>query len=111
MVQRPAYYDKIRRGWVNKYDFSAAAQYGEIVEVLRPGNLYADRVDTSITHMQNVFKSASFNHDDYILAIGDPIAIGAACAIACQMANGTVNILKYDRRTNTYNPFKVQIKV
>lgn len=45
---------------------------------------------------------------DFILPIGDPIAIGVAFALVVQK-HGRVRVLKFDRQTFTYNPLEIAV--
>jgi hypothetical protein len=49
-----------------------------------------------------------FTADDYILAIGDPVAIGVACAVAAAHT-GQFKMLKWDRMEQRYYPVVVEI--
>lgn len=42
-------------------------------------------------------KLKNFSDHDYILAIGDPVAIGLASAVAARNNSGRVKFLKWDR--------------
>lgn len=106
LIQRPAFYDRKRRGWVNKYDFSAAREFGEFVVLLSPGNIFGDRFDDSIDRL----RKGLANYDpeqDHILAAGDPVAIAAAVLLAGQ--KGAVSLLRYDRRDDKYIPHMVTL--
>lgn len=105
VVQRPAYYDRDRRGWVNKYDISPARKFGELVFLLKPGNLYRDQLASAMDALRA--ELADFGPDDHILAIGDPIAIAAAVLIAAGRTGGRVSMLKYDRMSGAYDPYTV----
>ncbi len=107
VVQRPAYYDKERRGWVNKYDLTAATKYGELVYLLHPGNMYKKYLQSTIEHLHK--NLADYKDMDYILAIGDPVAISLAVLIAGSKTNGKVTILKYDRMSGYYDAYKIDI--
>jgi len=50
-----------------------------------------------------------FTEDDYILAIGDPAAIGIACSIAAQVTGGRYKMLKWDRQEKRYFPIAIDI--
>lgn len=77
-------------------DISDAARYGELqVPIFSPKvNPYLD-VNDVIEKIENAL--AEYTEDDYIIAIGDPILIGAAMAIACRNAGGKVKVLKWSR--------------
>lgn len=52
---------------------------------------------------------SSFNDDDYLLLIGDPVIIGAATAVACHWNNGKAKLLKWDRQEMQYYPVQIDI--
>lgn len=107
VVQRPAFYDREKRGWVNKYDISPAREFGELVYLLRPGNLYRDQLATTLVALRSAL--ADFSLDDYLLAIGDPVAIAAAVIAASQRTGGRVHLLKYDRMSGSYASYLVDL--
>lgn len=47
-------------------------------------------------------KLRNFGPDDMILAMGDPAAIGVACAVAAERTGGRFKMLKWDRETARY---------
>jgi len=51
----------------------------------------------------------NFNDDDYLLLIGDPSAIGIACAIAATNNRGQFKCLKWDKREYKYYPVEVNL--
>ncbi len=107
VVQRPAYFDHSRKGWVNKYDLTPAEEYGELVFLLRPGNIYRDKLESSI---QNLLSSlADYGPADHILAVGDPVAIAAAVMVAASVSGGRVSLLKYDRQADAYDPYEIVV--
>lgn len=106
VVQRPAFYDRVKRGWVNKYDLSPAENFGGLVFLLRPGNIFRDRLDDALNQIES--RMLDFKADeDFILAVGDPIAIAAAVMIASRISGGDVTILKFDRQENAYQPYRI----
>lgn len=107
VVQRPAYFDRERRGWVNKYDISAAEEYGELVFLLRPGNIYRDKLTSAIELLHK--ELVDYGPEDHILAIGDPVAIAATVMVASMQNGGKVSLLKFDRMDNKYDAFEVDI--
>lgn len=103
VVQRPAYFDRQRRGWVNKYDISPASAHGDLVFLLKPGNIYKDRMGAAMDRLHEAL--AEFNDNDSLLAIGDPVAIAAAVMVASQVNVGKVALLKFDRITERYDRY------
>ena len=47
-------------------------------------------------------KLRSFSDSDFLLAIGDPIAIGMSVAIAAGFNSGKIKMLKWDRQEHRY---------
>ena len=66
----------------------------------------AEKADQSISYTEHVAESVSklkdYSDKDYILAMGDPVAIGIAAIAASDNNNGKVNILKWDRENKAY---------
>lgn len=105
LVQRPSV--KVSGRWTDKYDLGPAEEFGELTECLPPGNIPRDMASTTAA-----LKAAlgEFRRDeDYLLAIGDPIAISLAVLIADRVARGGVRVLKWDRRGTRYIPFTLEI--
>ena len=50
-----------------------------------------------------------YKDTDYLLLIGDPAAIGVACAIASLFNRGKFNILKWDRQEGVYYPVEIDL--
>jgi hypothetical protein len=50
-----------------------------------------------------------FSYEDYLLLIGDPSAIGIACAVAASKNNGRFKCLKWDKRERRYIPLEVDL--
>lgn len=107
IVQRPAHYDRQRKGWVNKYDLSPAKDHGELVFLLRPGNLFKDRLADAVTRLERELRD--FDDGDHLMAVGDPVAIAAAVMVAGRSNGGRVSLLKFDRISGTYDPYLVKL--
>ena len=54
-------------------------------------------------------KLIDFNDDDYLLLMGDPSAIGIACAVASSNNRGRFKCLKWDKREYKYYPVDVNL--
>lgn len=54
-------------------------------------------------------KLADFGPDDYLLPIGSPAVIAIVGAVAQRRANGTVNMLLWDRQNRRYEPTSIYI--
>ncbi len=108
VVQRPAYFDRKRRGWVNRYDLTPAEEYGELVFLLRPGNIYRDKMSSALESLRE--QLSDMQSDDHILAIGDPVAIAATVMVASKITGSVVSLLKFDRLDGRYYAYEVDIR-
>lgn len=106
VVQQPAVYDRVRRAFVPKYDLSAAEDHGAIVTLLGPGNIFRDRLANAVARLSAMLKD--YRESDFILAVGDPVAIAAAVLIAGRATGGIVHLLKWDRLSSSYEPFEIR---
>jgi len=105
LVQRPSV--RANGVWVDKYDLTPAEHFGELVMCLPPGNIPRE-LPVTVARLKEVlgdFRVA----DDYLLAIGDPIAIALAVLVADRVARGGVRVLKWDRRGGHYVPYALEI--
>lgn len=84
-----------------------ALAFGSLVPLLEDHVQVHLNARTIIQKMKD--KLATYSDDDYILAIGDPVAIGIACAVAAQVNHGRFIVLKWDRQESTYFPVHVTL--
>lgn len=85
----------------------SAKDFGEL-EVLLPPN--SNIVLSSGPTVRRLKKGlASFTDDDYLLLMGDPAAIGIACAVAARANHGKMNLLKWDRLSSEYFPISINL--
>lgn len=89
------------------HSLTEAAVYGDI-EVLIATNHVGIALQPLIASMKN--KLRNFDDDDYLLPVGDPVAIGIATTIAAAYNRGRVNFLRWDRQTRSYIKIKVEMK-
>ena len=107
VVQRPAYFDRQRRGWVNKYDLGPAKEHGELTYLLPPGNIYKERLEAAVAELDK--QLADFCESDCIMAIGDPVAIAITVMLASKRTGGRVTLLKWDRQDERYDPYVIDV--
>ncbi len=81
------------------HDFRPAAVYGELTHLLGTARLTLS--PGPIVHELRK-KLRGFSDADYLLAVGDPVAIGIAAAIAADENNGRVAMLKWEREACAY---------
>jgi hypothetical protein len=86
---------------VPKLNLTPAKAYaGEFVVILPPGEMTRDlkRTISNIKH-----KLSDFQRGDYLLLIGDPIVMGLTLAIALNMADYSLKVLRWDRQEKVYD--------
>lgn len=90
-----------------KQDVSDAQTYGEITYLLdrgqvggHPGVPWSIPVSTATRQIREGL--ADLREHDYLLLLGDPIAIGIMMVIAAQYLD-TVNVLRWDRQESRYH--------
>ncbi|MFL9499183.1 hypothetical protein ACJMQP_03915 [Rhodopseudomonas palustris] len=106
VVQQPAVFDSATRNFKPKFDLSPAAAFGPLRFIFHPGNIYPDRIAQATRQAEAVL--CSISADDYILPVGDPVAISIALLVAGKRTGGRVNVLKYDRQSGGYSPFALR---
>lgn len=82
-------------------DLGPATTFGRLELLLPPGDIVLSPGPT-VRRLQD--KLESFGDNDYLLLMGDPVAIGLATAVASNINRGKVQFLKWSRRTGTYYP-------
>ncbi len=85
----------------------SAEKYGEL-ELLLPNNSQIVLSSGPTVRRLNQ-KLKNFSDDDYLLLMGDPSAIGIACAIASSNNRGRFKCLKWDKREYKYYPVEVNL--
>ena len=91
---------------VPKFNVLPARKYGELELMLPPGQITLSAGPT-VNRLKH--KLRNFTDMDYLLLIGDPLAIGLAVAIASNTNRGNVRILKWDRQEKQYYPLNVNL--
>lgn len=81
-----------------------ATKFGEIVILLPEGQVTFAIAPTTYALTKGL---ANYSGNDYLLLIGDPIAIGLATAIAVKNTGGSVRFLKWDRQSQDYIPLSI----
>jgi hypothetical protein len=84
----------------------AARQYGELCLLLPEGDVVLSPGPTT-RKLQRALKD--FGDQDYLLLMGDPVAIGLACAVASDINQGRFKLLKWDRQQHVYYPVDVNL--
>lgn len=84
----------------------AAKKFGQL-EALLPSGQITLSPGPSILKLRR--KLQKFCDDDYLLLIGDPIAIALASMVAGASNAGRVKFLKWDRQERQYSAIEVDI--
>lgn len=81
------------------HDMTPAAVYGELVVLLSHSKA---ALTAAPTVHELTSKLRDFSDDDFLLAVGDPVNIGIATAVAAKVNHGRVKMLKWDREARSY---------
>lgn len=85
----------------------AAEDYGKIVILMPPNKQIMFSPAPVVRSLRE--KLRNFGPDDFIMAMGDPAAIGIACTVAADINGGRFKILKWDRVNQRYYPVDIDI--
>ena len=85
----------------------SAEKFGNLELLLPEGSQLVLSTGPTVRRLR--YKLRNFNDDDYLLLIGDPSAIGIACAIAATNNRGQFKCLKWDKREYKYYPVEVNL--
>lgn len=107
MVQRPMMRHFETGQFVDKYDLSGCAKYGELRECLLPGNVRTDR-NNWVHSLSRSLKG--FSSEDYLLTLGDPVAIATAAILAARSSGGFIRLLKWDKHRTDYLPVVLDLR-
>lgn len=77
-----------------------ALEFGTLEALLGPDDQILLNSRATVTRMWQ--KLRTYTGQDYVLAIGDPVAIGIACTLAAKANGGKFSLLKWDRMERRY---------
>lgn len=85
----------------------SATKYGEIKVLLPTGS----QITFSAGHVTEELKAklSHFSDSDYLLLMGDPVAIGLATMVAAHWNKGKVKMLKWDKQEKIYYPVSINL--
>lgn len=81
-------------------NLSKATRFGELISIL-PQRANITMSPAPVLRELRA-KLKDFNDSDYLLPLGDPVAIALAAFVAADMNVGRVKLLKWDRELNDY---------
>lgn len=84
-----------------------ALAYGSLEVLLPPGMQVTLSSQPVVRRLKASLKN--FSDNDYLLLMGDPVAIGIACSVAGSLNRGRYKVLKWDREQKIYLPLQVDI--
>ena len=90
-----------------KRNVLAAAKFGDLEVLLPPREQIVFSSAPTIRLMRK--KLENYCDDDFLLAMGDPVAIVIAGMVAGDINQGKVNMLKYDREQKAYYPVYIDL--
>ena len=90
-----------------QHNISSALSFGEVKVLLPPMAQIAFSPAPTVRRISRGLEK--FNDDDYLLLIGDPTAIGSACAVAAARNNGRFKCLKWDKHEKRYIPIAIDL--
>lgn len=107
LVQRPCWLNRETGMWEDKLDLTPAEDFGEIHEILPPGNVSSDMA----SNLRDIREGMrSFSNDDFLILLGDPVAMSIAACVAMQKTDGRIKMLKWDKFKNAYDVYEVDFR-
>lgn len=91
---------------VHKFDLAPAREYGTL-QVLLPAGPVLITPDLAVRQLRE--KLANFQPTDWLMCLGDPVAIAASSAIVAELNDGIIPLLVFDRQVKKYNSIKVDV--
>jgi len=85
-----------------------AAVYGRVQPAALPAHAQAtfnEGCDATLRRLR--YALGAFAEEDYLLLLGDPVAIGLAVLVTSEATNGRFALLKWDRQERVYFPIYV----
>lgn len=89
------------------HDLTPATKYGQLVTLLRQAKDQTFAPQPVLRFLKNELKG--FSDSDFLLLVGDPVAMALAVNVAAQMNNGRVKLLKWSKRHEGYFPIEVDL--
>lgn len=105
IVQQPAVWDRERKIYIPKteYNFESAERYGPLTFLIGPGKIFHDRVEQAACQIGRHLEG--FTAEDYLVPVGDSIAVALATMFAARRTGGTLKILRYLPATGAYESY------
>lgn len=104
--QVPSRFDRATQMWVPVVNLQSAERFGQLVTLLPPE---ANRMHIAPLVAAMKEKLTEVSPDDWLLAVGDPSLIGAACVLFARKCNYQLRVLRWDKFTSSYFPVEIQL--
>ena len=91
---------------VKKNKILSATEYGELDLILSETEYIMYTPVSTISRIKHTLRN--FSEEDYLLLIGDPVAIGVAVHFALLLNGNKAKILKWDNREFKYYSMKLE---
>lgn len=92
--------------YVSVHDLTPAQQFGEMVYLLSP-TAAPWKPEGIISELWD--KLEGFCDEDFLLMVGNPVLVGLATAVACDVNKGRVKFLQWHGRSQSYTPVEAQV--
>ena len=89
-----------------KKNIISATEYGELEFILSESENIMYTPAATVSRIRHTLQN--FNEKDYLLLIGDPVAIGVAVHFALLLNGNKAKILKWDNREFKYYPIHLE---
>jgi hypothetical protein len=90
-----------------KKNILSATEYGELNFILSEEDNIMYEPESVTSEIKDSLQN--FSDDDYLLLIGDPVAIGVATHFALLSNENSAKILKWDNREYKYYSIKLEV--
>lgn len=104
IVQNQHRWDKDKEKFVPKFDFTPAEEHGELVNLLSP-TAAPFRTEEIVEELHQ--KLRTFNDDDTLLLVGNPVLIGMCLAVAADYNAGNIKVLQWSGKDKRYIPIQI----
>lgn len=106
VIHQPAVRDRHTGEMRPQFDLSPALRFGQVVDVLPPGSVTQDYKQLAV-EIRRRLQEEDFSPDDFILALGDPVAMVLGAMVASQLLpaksrSASLKLLKWDRKMGGY---------
>lgn len=93
----------------SRQSFQPAERFGEIQQPLfrEHTQVYYEATE-AISRVHDQLIKADFSDQDFLVLNGDPVLMCMAFAVAVDLTDGAINLLKWDRRANEYVAIQIQ---